>query len=57
MSDLRQNGRLAAVAVILALGVVMARQLYFPDARWWNLVMAGLLLIALGMYLWNDYHA
>jgi LPXTG-motif cell wall-anchored protein len=33
--------------------VTVVRQLVFPDARWWNLVMAGLLLVVLAGYLWQ----
>jgi hypothetical protein len=42
------------VAVLAALVVMSMRTWIVGDARWWNLAMAGLLLVVLGLYLWNE---
>jgi hypothetical protein len=40
-----------AVVLAAALAVVVIKQTYVGDARWWNLVVAVLLLGVLGLYL------
>ncbi len=42
------------VAIASGLVVTVVRQVVFPDARWRNLVMAGLLLVVLAGYLWRE---
>ncbi len=55
MRPLNQHTRLLwVVAIASGLVVTVVRQLVFPDARWWNLVMAGLLLVVLAGYLWQE---
>lgn len=44
-------------AALLAVVVLYAKEWVIGDARWWNLVMAGLLLAVLAMYLWRDRSA
>ncbi len=43
-----------SVVVGVAIMVVLAKDALVGDARWWNLVMAGLLLVLLARYLWWD---
>lgn len=45
---------LGIVAITSGMVVTVVRQVVFPDARWWNLVMAGLLLVVLAGYLWQE---
>jgi hypothetical protein len=40
-----------AVVLAAAFAVMVIKQTYIGDARWWNLVMAVLLLGVLGVYL------
>jgi hypothetical protein len=42
------------IVVLAALVLVYAHERLIGDARWWNLVMAGLLLLVLARYLWLD---
>jgi hypothetical protein len=42
------------VVVLFALMMMYAKVQVIGDARWWNLVMAGLLLGVLALYLWRD---
>ncbi len=42
------------VAITSGLVTTVVRQIIFPEARWWNLVMAGLLLVVLAVYLWQE---
>jgi hypothetical protein len=52
MSRRQQVQVVAATAAALA--VVWASLFVFAHDRWWNLVMAGLLLLALVIYLWRE---
>jgi hypothetical protein len=42
------------VAVVVAVGVMYVQDQFVQDARWWNLVMAGLLLAMLGLYIYRE---
>jgi hypothetical protein len=42
---------LFALTLILAIVLLSAKETLIGDARWWNLVLAGLLLVLLVQYL------
>ena len=44
-------------AALLAVVVLYAKEWAIGEARWWNLVMAALLLAVLAAYLWQDHRA
>mgnify|MGYP000495356390 CR=1 FL=1 len=41
-------------AALAAVVVMYAKDQVIGEARWWNLVMAALLLVVLVRYLWQD---
>ncbi len=43
------------VAIVAGVLTAVVRRFIFPDARWWNLMMAGLLLAWLAVYLWQEW--
>lgn len=51
--------RRAAILLLVATtsGTItfVLRSTVFPDAHWWNLMMAGLLLVVLMAYLWQRW--
>ena len=46
---------LLLMAVLLGIALSLTRRMLVPDARWWNLVMAALLLGVLVLYLRRDH--
>jgi presenilin-like A22 family membrane protease len=50
----RQSTLLLAVAIVACAIAIVLRQLLFPKADWWNLVIAGLLLAAFVAHIWRN---
>lgn len=54
MTRHRLNLLIAALAAVV---VIYLHGRFVGDARWWNLLMAGLLLALLARYLWRGHRA
>jgi hypothetical protein len=44
------------VAIVAGILTGTVRRFVFPDARWWSLVMVGLLVACLAVILWRERH-
>lgn len=49
------NGLVILVVGIAAIISSIVRQAYFPDSRWWNLVMVIALFTSLVVVLWRAH--
>jgi hypothetical protein len=52
----RHTGVYWLVAITAGILTMSVRRFIFPDARWWSLVMVGLLVACLAAYLWRAWH-
>jgi presenilin-like A22 family membrane protease len=50
----RQSSLLLVAAIAACALAIVLRQLLFPKADWWNLVIVGLLLAALVAHIWRN---
>lgn len=51
-----RHPRTLLIAFVIGVALAVLRVTVIGDARWWNLVMAGLLLAILGLYLLRERH-
>ncbi len=51
----RRTATLLLVATTTGVITLVLRNAVFLDAHWWNLMMAGLLLVVLMAYLWQRW--
>ena len=52
---MENSGRSLTIAFIAGLAIAGVRWTVFPDNRWWNLMMAGMPLVVLGLYLLREH--
>ena len=51
---MHQSDRTLVIAFVIGIALATLRVTVMEESRWWNLVMAALLLLVLGLYLLRE---